>query len=371
MKNIVILGAGRVGSLVSCLLVESGDYIVHLIDRYIPHDKPVLEKNVDNLIYVELDATNSSDLKNYVQQNDIKTIVSCLPFFLNKDIAKIAGDLGLNYFDLTEDVEATNYIKNIADKAENSFFAPQCGLAPGFISIVSNNLMQEFDSIDTVRMRVGALPLNVSNTLQYGLTWSTEGLINEYAKPCEGVVDGEKRTLAPLADVEEIKIDGLTYEAFNTSGGIGSMIETYAGKVKNINYKSIRHPGHCDKMKFLMQDMKLGEDLDTMVKIMERAIPRINQDVVLIYVSVDGIRKGLKAERHFAQKYPSKRMFGKYFSALQLTTATSLCVSIDLLLNSKDNPTGFINQESICLQEFYDNRFGKYYRNSGLLIQAD
>lgn len=200
-------------------------------------------------------------------------------------------------------------------------------------------------------MRVGALPLNVSNTLQYGLTWSTEGLINEYAKPCEGVVDSEKRTLAPLADVEEIKIDGLTYEAFNTSGGIGSMIETYAGKVKNINYKSIRHPGHCDKMKFLMQDMKLGEDLDTMVKIMERAIPRINQDVVLIYVSVDGIRKGLKAELHFAQKYPSKRMFGKYFSALQLTTTTSLCVSVDLLLNSKDNPTGFINQESICLQE--------------------
>lgn len=84
MKNIVILGAGRVGSLVSCLLVESGDYTVHLIDRYIPHDKPVLEKNVDDLIYVELDATNSSDLKNYVQQNDIKTIVSCLPFFLIK-----------------------------------------------------------------------------------------------------------------------------------------------------------------------------------------------------------------------------------------------------------------------------------------------
>lgn len=113
------------------------------------------------------------------------------------------------------------------------------------------------------------------------------------------------------------------------------MIDTYAGKVKNINYKTIRYPGHCEKMKFLMQDMKLGEDLETMVKIMQRALPRINQDVVLIYVSVDGVRKGLKAERHFAQKYPSKVMFGKYFSALQLTTAISLCVSIDLLLNAK------------------------------------
>ncbi|API86906.1 saccharopine dehydrogenase family protein [Francisella uliginis] len=371
MKEVIILGAGRVGSLTSCLLVESGNYVVHLIDKFIPNDKPVLEKNVENLKYVELDATNSEELGKYIKLHNIETIVSCLPFFFNKGVAELAGKLEINYFDLTEDVEATNYIKDIASNAKNNFFAPQCGLAPGFISIVSNNLMKEFESIDTVRMRVGALPLNVSNTLQYGLTWSTEGLVNEYAKPCEGVVDGKKRTLAPLADVEEIKIDGLTYEAFNTSGGIGSMIETYAGKVKNINYKSIRHPGHCEKMKFLMQDMKLGDDLDTMVKVMENAIPRINQDIVLIYVSVDGIRKGLKAERHFAQKYPSKFMFAKHFSALQLTTATSLCVSIDLLLNSKDKPNGFINQESISLEDFYNNQFGQYYRDSGLLIQAD
>lgn len=371
MKDVIILGAGRVGSLVSCLLVESGNYRVHLLDKHIPEDKPVLEKNVDNLKHVELDATSPTDLENYVKEYNIKTIVSCLPFFLNKGIAKLAGELELNYFDLTEDVEVTSYIKSIAKNAKNNFFAPQCGLAPGFISIVSNNLMKEFESIDTVRMRVGALPLNVSNTLQYALTWSTEGLVNEYAKPCEGIVDGEKRTLAPLADIEEIKIDGLTYEAFNTSGGIGSMIETYAGKVKNINYKSVRYPGHCEKMKFLMQDMKLGEDLETMVKIMEKALPRINQDIVLIYVSVDGIRKGLKAERHFAQKYPSKFMFCKYFSALQLTTATSLCVSIDLLLDGKGEPKGFINQESICLKKFYKNRFGQYYKKSGLLIQAD
>lgn len=371
MKSVVILGAGRVGSLTSCLLVESGKYLVHLIDKVIPSDKPHVDKHSDNLKYIEMDVTNLSDLENYISKHDIKTVVPCLPFFFNKDIAKLAAKLELNYFDLTEDVETTNYIKDIAKTATNNFFAPQCGLAPGFISIVANNLMQEFDSIDTVRMRVGALPLNVSNTLQYGLTWSTEGLINEYIRPCEGVVDYQKRTLAPLSDVEEIKIDGLTYEAFNTSGGVGSMIETYAGKVRNINYKSIRHPGHCKKMKFLVQDMKLGEDLNLMVNIMDKAIPRINQDIVLIYVSVDGVRKGITVERHFAQKYPSKIMFGKRFSALQLTTATSLCVSMDLLLNAKESPKGFIQQESISLKEFYNNEFGKYYKDSGFLIQAN
>jgi saccharopine dehydrogenase-like NADP-dependent oxidoreductase len=370
MKQILILGAGRVGSLTACLLVNSGRYKVYLADKTIPTNKPRLEHYEENLSYIVLDVTSSNELEKHINNNSFNAIISCLPFFFNKDLAKLASKLKLNYFDLTEDVETTEYIKQIASKSD-AFFAPQCGLAPGFISIVSNDLMQEFEEVDNVRMRVGALPLNVSNTLQYGLTWSTEGLINEYMQPCEGVVDGKKRTLAPLSDVEEIKIDGLTYEAFNTSGGIGSMIETYKGKVKNINYKSIRHPGHCDKMKFLMQDMKLGYDLDLMVKIMDDAIPRINQDIVLIYVSVSGIRKGLQSERHFAQKFPSKVMFTKHFSALQLTTATSLCVSIDLLLNSKNKHIGFVNQESIKLKDFYANEFGDYYKSAGLLVQAD
>lgn len=369
MKNILVLGAGRVGSLVSSLLVDSGKYTVHLSDKVIPNDKPKLDKNESNLKYITLDVTNSNEFKEYITKNQFDAVVSCLPYFLNKSIAEIASEHNLNYFDLTEDIEATKYIKSIAEKAD-CFFAPQCGLAPGFISIVTNSLMGEFEEIDTVRMRVGALPLNVSNTLQYGLTWSTEGLVNEYAKPCEGVVDGKKRIIAPLADVEEIKIDGLTYEAFNTSGGIGSMIETYEGKVKNINYKSIRHPGHCEKMKFLMQDMRLGEDLELTAKILDNAIERINQDIVLIYVSVSGVRKGLKSERHYAQKFPSKIMYGKHFSALQLTTATSLCVSIDEFLN-KGNLKGFINQETISLKGFYENTFGDYYKNSGLLVQAD
>ncbi|AJI68610.1 saccharopine dehydrogenase NADP-binding domain-containing protein [Francisella tularensis] len=103
-------------------MVESGDYIVHLLDKHIPDDKPVLERNIDNLKYVELDVTKTTELQKYVKQHNPKSIVSCLPFFLNKSIAKLAGELGLNYFDLTEDVEATDYIKSIAENSKNSFF---------------------------------------------------------------------------------------------------------------------------------------------------------------------------------------------------------------------------------------------------------
>ncbi len=370
MRNLLILGAGRVGILTSCLLVKTGDYVVHLADRIIPENKPVLDRCVNNLKYIKMDAGNVKEMVEYIKKCNIDSVVSCLPFYCNLKIARMAKDLKINYFDLTEDVETTNQIKLLAEGAAN-FFAPQCGLAPGFISIVSNDLMKEFESVDTVRMRVGALPLNVSNALQYGLTWSTEGLVNEYARPCHGVVDGEERVLAPLADIEEIKVDGLTYEAFNTSGGIGSMIDTHKGKVRNINYKSIRYPGHCEKVKFLMDDMKLGRDLDKMVKIMDNALPRINQDMVLIYVSVNGVRKGIGAERHFAQKFPSKMMFERRFSAVQMTTASSLCVTIDLVLTRTDRfQPGFISQESINLTDFYENRFGGYYENEGLLIQA-
>jgi len=370
MKNLLILGAGRVGTLTSCLLVETGDYTIHLADKVIPENKPVLDCYVENLKYIKLDASDVKDMGEYVKKHNIESVVSCLPFFCNLKVAQMAKELKINYFDLTEDVETTNKIKKLS-KGSEQFFAPQCGLAPGFISIVTNELIQELDSIDTVRMRVGALPLNVTNSLQYGLTWSTEGIINEYARPCLGVVDGKERILAPLADLEEIKIDGLTYEAFNTSGGVGSMIDTYRGKVKNINYKSVRYPGHCDKMRFMMNDMKLGQNLELMCQIMDNAIPRINQDMVLIYVSVDGQRNGSVAERNFAQKYPSKEMFERRFSALQLTTATSLCVTIDMISTQPERFTkGFVSQESIRLNDFYENRFGNYYANDGLLVQA-
>ena len=93
----------------------------------------------------------------------------------------------------------------MAENAKKNFFTPQCGLAPGFINMYLITLCKSLIQFIQCRMSVGALPLNVSNTLQYGLTWSTEGLINEYAKPCEGIVDGEKRTLALLVDIEKLK----------------------------------------------------------------------------------------------------------------------------------------------------------------------
>jgi Saccharopine dehydrogenase C-terminal domain len=110
-----------------------------------------------------------------------------------------------------------------------------------------------------LKMRVGALPQYPSNALNYNLTWSTDGVINEYCEPCEAIVNGELREVPPLEAREEFALDGVTYEAFNTSGGLGSLCETLKGKVDNLNYKTIRYPGHAAIMKALLQDLRLRE----------------------------------------------------------------------------------------------------------------
>ena len=173
-------------------------------------------------------------------------------------IAEAAKAAGAHYLDLTEDVASTRAVKQLAAGARTAFI-PQCGLAPGFITIVASDLASHFDELQDVRMRVGALPKFPSNALNYNLTWSTDGVINEYCEPCEAIVNGQLRETQPLEELEEFSLDGVLYEAFNTSGGLGTLCETLAGKVRNLNYRTIRYPGHAAIMKALLNDLRLRD----------------------------------------------------------------------------------------------------------------
>jgi saccharopine dehydrogenase-like NADP-dependent oxidoreductase len=239
---------------------------------------------------------------------------------------------------------------------------PQCGLAPGFISIIANELMTHFEELDTVKLRVGALPINPSNALKYSLTWSTDGLINEYGNLCYGVENGAEIALLPLEGYETLEVDGLLYEGFNTSGGIGTLAETYRGRVKTMNYKTLRYPGHCEKVHFLMQDLKLNRDRNTLKHILENAVPKTLQDVVLIYASVTGKRQGELFEENYVKKVYPQKIAGRLWSAIQVTTASGLCAVLDLLLQAPEPRRGFVTQESVTYRDFLDNRFGLHYR---------
>jgi saccharopine dehydrogenase-like NADP-dependent oxidoreductase len=362
MHRVLVLGAGKIGSLIACLLAQQGKYEVHLGDISFDASKRTVEDlELQHVTPSLLDVRHPDAVSMYLETHPVEAIISSLPYFCNPIVAGLALTHGLHYFDLTEDIEVTNQIRILSAGAIHTFM-PQCGLAPGFISIVTHDLMTHFETLDSVKMRVGALPVHPSNALKYSLTWSTDGLINEYGNLCYGIEEGEKVPLQPLEGYETIELDGLLYEAFNTSGGLGTLADTYAGKVKTMNYKTLRYPGHCEKIHLLMKDLKLNEDRETLKRILERGIPQTMQDVVLIYASVTGTKDGGFFEENYVKKVYPQCIKGKLWSAIQVTTASSVCCVMDLILNHPSEYRGLVTQESISLKDFLANDFGACFR---------
>lgn len=358
MRNILIAGGGKIGRLMATMLVNSNRYAVWLVDNQIIQ----LELKSKNFHFEQCDITDESIFLSLAKKHKFEAVISCLPYFCNIPIAKAAKAAGMHYFDLTEDVKITEAVRELA-KGSDKAFVPQCGLAPGFINIAAHSLMQTFDSLENVKLRVGALPLFPNNALQYALNWSTEGLINEYGNMCTAVVAGQVQQVLPLEGRETIKIDGLIYEAFNTSGGIGSMAETYASKVKNLDYKSIRYPGHCKLVRFLLNDLDLNNDRDTLKRILEHSLPRTPQDVVIIYASVKGFKKNELVEETYVNKVYPAQIGDRAYSAIQHTTVCgALSVMEQVFATGKK---GYIKQEEFTIEDIVASEFGGCYIQGG------
>jgi saccharopine dehydrogenase-like NADP-dependent oxidoreductase len=365
MPKVLILGAGKIGALISGLLAESGSYEVHLADVSGEAANAVVNAHrFPNLRSHTLDASDTAALDAQLKSHPVDAVISGLPYYCNVAVAEAARRAGIHYFDLTEDVEVTRAVRKIAAGSAQAF-VPQCGLAPGFISIAANELIGHFDELRTVKLRVGALPQHPNNVLKYSLTWSTEGLINEYGNPCEAIVDGRRIEAAPLEGLEEIEIDGTLYEAFNTSGGLGSLAETYGARTQVMDYKTMRYPGHCAQMRLLMNDLKLNHDRGTLKRILENAVPQTLQDVVVIYVAVTGKQDGDLREENYVNKVYPQMIAGRLWSAIQVTTAAGMTAVVDLVMNSGGRHAGFVRQEDFRLQDVLQNRFGKHYAASG------
>ncbi len=356
MKNIVVIGAGKIGSTIARLLAHSGDYSVTVADRS-KEQLGQIEKH-DAISVADIDIGDHGALVALLTGKF--AVLSAAPFHLTIAIAEAASAAKVHYLDLTEDVESTRRVKAIAEQAQTAFI-PQCGLAPGFISIVANDLASRFDSLDSVRMRVGALPQYPSNALNYNLTWSTDGVINEYIEPCEAIVEGQLIEVPALEEREEFSLDGVTYEAFNTSGGLGTLCETLKGKVRTLNYRTIRYPGHAAIMKALLNDLGLRHRRDVLKDILENALPSTTQDVVIIFVTVSGRREGRLVQETYANKVYSSVIAGRMLSAIQITTAASICAVLDMLARGELPATGFVRQEEIRLDAFLASRFGHHY----------
>lgn len=352
MQSAIIIGAGHIGTAIAADLTASGDYRVTLADR--EAGRLALTDAVAGT-FLPLDVTDPKALHAALAGQDI--VVSACPFYLNIAIAMAAKQTGAHYFDLTEDVATTRHIQHLASDAE-IVFVPQCGLAPGAIGIIGHHMALGFDKAVGVHMRVGALPLYPTNALKYNLTWSTDGLINEYCNPCEALSLGRAADLLPLEGLEAFSLDGTDYEAFNTSGGLGTLCETLAGRVSTLDYKTIRYPGHRAIVKLLLHDLGLREDRATLARIFERAIPETDQDVVVMMVNAIGEKAGRLRQETFSIKVYGNRQR----SAIQATTAAGLCAMVDLFVAGHLPKHGFIRQEDAGLPDLLANRFGRIFQ---------
>jgi saccharopine dehydrogenase-like NADP-dependent oxidoreductase len=365
MHRVLILGAGKIGALISGLLAESGSYTVFLSDVDGATANAVVRAHGSaNLTAVPLDASDTTALARQLAAEPVDAVISSLPYYCNVGVADAARGARAHYFDLTEDVEVTRAVIRIAEGATKAF-VPQCGLAPGFISIAANELMSHFDKLRAVKLRVGALPQHPNNVLKYSLTWSTEGLINEYGNPCQAIADGRTLEVAPLEGLEEIEIDGTLYEAFNTSGGLGSLAESHGARCESMNYKTIRYPGHCAQMRLLMNDLKLNQDRKTLKHVLENAVPQTLQDVVIVYAAVTGTQDGELREENYVNKIYPQVIAGRLWSAIQVTTAAGITAVVDLVLQHPKKYQGFVAQENFSMADILNNRFGRYYAQGG------
>ena len=359
MYKVCVLGAGQIGKLIAVLLARSGDYQVSLTD-ILPADC-----YIENLLsiypaikYQQCNASEEDSLMGLLSSLQVDAVVSSLPFHCNVKVAKVARELGLHYFDLTEDRETTAAIKEISEGSDRAF-VPQCGVAPGFVNWVAHDLMLGFDKVDEAKLAVGALPQHTSNAYHYALNWSTEGLVNEYMNSCDTIEAGKITHKASMTELESVSFDGVKHEMFHTSGGLGSLADYYAGEVNNMYYKTIRYPGHCEKMNQLIKEY--DNDRQKLCDHLEKTIPTTKQDVVIVYVSVCGKKQGRLEETNFVRKYFPVCWDGMVWTAIQLTTANGLCCALHCVLSSGNKYQGFLGHHDFRFDHLIDCCFGDYY----------
>ncbi len=352
IESVLVVGLGRIGSLVATLLYESG-FEVQGVDCRKPANFAIPASRID----VQDGAALAERL------DAVDAVVACLPYRFTFGVAKSAYAQGVHYFDLTEDVTTAKQIVGLSDNAR-AVMAPQCGLAPGFIAIVGAALSRKLHTLRSIELRVGALPQHPRGLLGYAFNWSPEGVVNEYLNDCEVITDGKKMLVPPMGQLETVVIHGIQLEAFTTSGGLGTMCDTYQGRVQELNYKTLRYPGHCKLMRFFFQELYMKHRREEAGDILVNAKPPVSEDVVYIHAAAEGHREGQLMREEFVRAYYPKSIANERWRAIAWTTAASVCAVVELVATGVLPDRGFIKQEDIPLDAFLATRNGALYAES-------
>jgi saccharopine dehydrogenase-like NADP-dependent oxidoreductase len=345
--RVAVVGLGNVGRLIADMLVERGFEV-----RGVDADESRAAGERASVI----DVRDPAALEELFA--GVHAAISCLPYHLNAVVATAAHSAGVHYLDLTEDVATSRTVRQLAESAD-TIFMPRCGLAPGFICVVGGGLAASLDTVERIELRVGALPRSPNNALGYACNWSPAGVVNEYLNDCEQLRRGELLSVPPLSDLETIVIDGARYEAFTTSGGLGTMCETFAGRVDRLDYKTIRYPGHCRLIRFMLQELGLGREREEAARLLANACPPVREDLVIVHAAADGTSAGRRTREEFARVYRPRIVAGDARTAIAWTTAAGAVGMVELLAEGLLPDSGFVCQEDVSLDAFLATSAGQ------------
>jgi saccharopine dehydrogenase-like NADP-dependent oxidoreductase len=350
LNKIAVLGLGKVGILAAKLLHRVGLEVIGF-DKRTPHEAlPFAVQTVD--------VASEDGLR--IATEGFDAVLSCLPYHVNKRIAAAAHAQGMHYFDLTEDVATTQGIRELS-KTSRRLMAPQCGLAPGFVGIVGAAQVAAFDECRSLRLRVGALPQNPTGLMGYAFNWSPEGVVNEYLNDCEVIEGGVRKMVSSMEWHETLYVEGVMLEAFTTSGGLGTICETFHGKVANVDYKTMRYPGHMRLMNFFFHELLMRERRELAGEILTHAKPPVTSDIVYIHVSAEGLLDARLQRREFVRAYRPIELAGGMQTAIAWTTSASVVAVIELVRDGVLPQHGFLKQEEIPLSKFLATATGRLF----------
>ncbi|MFN0278055.1 MAG: saccharopine dehydrogenase family protein [Pyrinomonadaceae bacterium] len=305
--KILVLGAGRMGhGAVFDLIHNSPDVAsVMVADFDLKKAEAVAHAvGTSRVEPREIDAADQADVVEMMRGHD--SVISCVNYWYNVALSKAAIETRANFCDLG----GNNYIvdEQLALDAEANAaginIIPDCGLAPGMVSILAMHGAAKFDAVDEIHIRVGGLPQDPQPPLNYQLVFSVEGLINEYIEAARVIRDGKITTVDSMTEVEKLSFDGFpALEAFQTSGGTSTLPDTFLGKIRQLDYKTIRYAGHCEKFKTMIDlglcssdeivaDFQKIKPRKVFGELLQKHLPADGPDYVLVRLDFVGKKEG-------------------------------------------------------------------------------
>ena len=371
--RMLVLGAGLQGSACAFDLLQDKEVEqVRLADLKISHLAPFLAPySGSRLLPTPLDVRDEDAVRGLMRECD--GVMSAIPYYFNFDMARLAVESGVHFTDLGGNTEIVNEQKTLDAEAKrkNITVVPDTGVAPGMVNVLAQYGIARLDAVKSVRIYVGGLPQHPEPPLNYQIVYSLEGVLDYYTTLSWVLRNGKRTQVRALSELEPVSFgNGVgTLEAFHTAGGLSTMAFRYEGKIPEMEYKTLRYPGHAERMEAI-RDLGLLDleavDVNGMKVVPREAFisivgPRLTKpegkDLVALRVVVSGTKGGKPKTITFEliDRYDEKN----HISAMMRTTGYSLSITGMMQVRGQVKPAGVHTPDECIPAEKYIAELGK------------